>query len=104
MFIPIQVELAVGSIATALLPVRRRQGNRAILEMIQGEVVRITKKRDVTMKCVDIVTQQTVNYNVAEFRVLEFTFGGIPVVNPKFDRPRIEKEDNVSLGSIIMFP
>lgn len=110
MFVPVPVEIKVGDIASGLMPAKRAAGQKPAVDMIQGEVVKIEKPkinttdRLIIVKCKMINDGSIKHFRIAEYRIFEFTFGGIIIQNPKFDKIRIEQEDKIQLAQIIIFP
>lgn len=102
MFIPVQVEIISGAICVGILPVRIDSKSvtglpLAFQDMFRAECVE-TKITNGDKLCKMDFTQLTGNYEwVPEFRITDFTFGGVMVANPKFDPYRIDAEDEAWL-------
>jgi hypothetical protein len=96
MFTIVPVDIQVGETAIGVCPVKLVKGF-PFTEMIAGEVTKIETDpvymdRMVTVKAT--LPDKTIHEReLGEHRVAEFTFGGVMVKNPKFDRKRVEKED-----------
>jgi len=92
MFVP--VEIQSGSWCIGILPVVIREKGLAQVEFFKAECVNTrtnsNHEREVELDFTDIL-KKTVW--VAEFRICDFTFGGVLMSNGKFDPIRIDAED-----------
>lgn len=108
MFIPVTVEVNVGDLCTGFLPVKRLN-DKAQMDMIEGEVVKIlgdpSIDRRIIMRC-KMFDGSIKHFRIAEYRIYQFTFGGVLIFNPKFDAVRIEKKDKIklNLAHIVILP
>ncbi len=113
MFVPVPVEILPGSICIGILPVRLEKkakvknlpsntptlpgGNIAFADMFRSECV-ATKDVNNEKKCqMDFTSINAGKVWVDEFRITDFTFGGVMIANPKFDPFRIDQEDQAWL-------
>ena len=107
MFVQVPVEITIGSEVFALLPAKKDKKGVPRVDIILGTVEFINDK-DVDNRVLTIsalfddgsFNTVTKYFKVGEYRVTDYTFGGVLMKNPKFDQKRIEKEDNVRLGGM----
>lgn len=97
MFVPVKVEIAVGEICIGVLPVRLEMNlGIAYADMFRAECVKIKDVNGGERNCLmDFGSGK--NIWVSDYRITDFTFGGVMVGNPKFDPIRIDKEDEAWL-------
>jgi hypothetical protein len=102
MFVPVKVEIDVGAICIGVLPVRLEMSlGVAYADMFRAECIEI---RDVNgeRECrMDFLNKKIW---VSDYRITDFTFGGVMVGNPKFDPIRIDNEDEVWLKANLPKP
>lgn len=109
MYLPI--EMKVGGFAVGICPMELR-GRHPFQNMIIGKIAKIFIKRCADSKMHEkharlraeqtlMPNGQTINqiteYDLPEWRIPEFDFGGVQVNNSKFDPGRIAKEDQTFL-------
>jgi hypothetical protein len=95
MFTIVPVELQVKETAIGVTKAKIVKGY-PFTEMIAGEVVKIEEHINIDRWVhirAELPDKTIVNRALPEFRIVEFTFGGVLIPNPKFDAHRIEKED-----------
>ncbi len=109
----IQVEIKVGVTAFGVCPCEKGpDGKTAVQNLVLGMVTEIKNVgKGLGERQITITTESTnSNYHnipnsqagytatVPEWRVSEFDFGGVPMINPWFDPKRIEYEDTKTMG------
>jgi hypothetical protein len=104
MFIPVNVEIVVGSICIGILPVRIGSDpvlpgiGLAYADMFRAECIGTKVNINGEKECEMDFTSITGSTEwVPEYRISDFTFGGVMVSNPKFDPNRIDSEDEAWL-------
>jgi hypothetical protein len=103
-FVPVQVEIMVGSICIGVMPVRfdtAQSGPLGILayaDMFRAECINIKEVSGDRQCEMDFTTVDGTTKWVPEYRVSDFTFGGVMISNPKFDPFRIDAEDQHTLS------
>ena len=98
MFVPVKVEIAVGEICIGILPVRLEMNLCiAYADMFRAECVKIHDVNSERECLLDFGSVIGKNVWVSDYRITDFTFGGVMVGNPKFDPIRIDKEDEAWL-------
>lgn len=100
MFIPVKVEIMVGAICVGILPVEFDNSKQlALANLFKAECTGIkdisNNEREIQ---VDLIgTPLNDKIWVSEFRISDFTFGGVMVNNFKFDPLRVDAEDEAWL-------
>jgi hypothetical protein len=92
----VQVEVQPGEWCIGLLPVSIKE-QVAQVEFFKAECLAVRMngtERECEMDFTDLL-QKTVW--VPEYRICDFTFGGVMMTNPKFDPIRIDQEDEAWL-------
>jgi hypothetical protein len=104
MFIPVNVEIVVGSMCIGILPVRIGSdpslpgiGPLAYADMFRAECVAIKNSNGERVCEMDFTSITGQTEWVPEYRISDFTFGGVMVNNTKFDPLRIDQEDEAWL-------
>lgn len=104
MFVPVNVEIVVGSICIGILPVRIGTdpgfpglGPLAYADMFRAECVAIRNSNGEKECEMDFTSITGKTEWVKEYRISDFTFGGVMVSNTKFDPNRIDLEDEAWL-------
>jgi hypothetical protein len=100
MFIQVPVEIKVGCDVVGYLPARMFQGYPRV-DMVYGTVEMIAKQgnddRLMTTRCqMDDGTEKY--FKIPDYRIQQYTFGGVLMNNNKFDQKRMEQEDRKRLS------
>lgn len=108
MFIQVPVEITIGSEVFVLLPAKKDGKKSPRVDIVLG-VVEFINDKDVDNRILTIsalfddgVSKVTKYFKVAEYRVTDYTFGGVLIKNPKYDQRRIEREENIRLGNVVI--
>jgi hypothetical protein len=86
----IKVKPQVGEIGSVIYPVTFDKYNRPIVMIYMGKIIDIDKLTG------DILVKDA-PFSVPEWRMQWFTFGGIVVLNYKFNTTKIENENKLIL-------
>lgn len=102
MFVPVKVEIDVGAICIGVFPVRLELNlGVAYADMFRAECIGIN---DVNGEKECRMDFHNKTRWVSDYRITDFTFGGVMVGNPKFDPIRIDKEDEAWLKANLPKP
>lgn len=102
MFVPVKVEIDVGAICIGVFPVRLELSlGVAYADMFRAECIGI---KDVNGEKDCRMDFHNKTRWVSDYRITDFTFGGVMVGNPKFDPIRIDKEDEAWLKANLPKP
>ena len=103
MFVPVKVEIDVGAICIGVFPVRLELNlGVAYADMFRAECIDIIDRVNGEKECKMDFHNKT--RWVSDYRITDFTFGGVMVGNPKFDPIRIDKEDEAWLKANLPKP
>jgi hypothetical protein len=86
----IKVKPQVGEIGSVFYPVFLDKYNRPMVLVYMGKII------DIDVLTGDILVKDA-PFAVPEWRMQWFTFGGIPVQNPKFSLTKIENDNKMRL-------
>jgi hypothetical protein len=98
----VSVEITTGAICIGIMPVRIDSGKQlALADMFRAECIATKIVNNEKMCEMDFQALIGKNHWVPEYRIADFTFGGVMVNNPKFDPIRIDKEDESWLKKVL---
>jgi len=97
----INVEMEVDTKVLAFMPARWTAIGLPVHDAVVGKILHIDRtKKDKLLKIESVNhAGDLIHIIVSDYRIKQFTFGGIWVQNPKYDPARIEKEDRKKLES-----
>ena len=94
MFIPVQVEIQPGSWCIGVMPVKITPDGKAVVDFFRAECLDVKINFKGTKLCkMDLMSVMGTNPWMPDYRVCDFTFGGLFMSNAKFDPDRIDAED-----------
>lgn len=95
----VNVEMDIDSRILAFLPARWNTAGLPVLDAVVGKVTHINRNRDPKVITVDSKNENGdwFTVKVPDYRIKQFTFGGVWVANPEYNPKLIEDEDRKKL-------